>query len=111
METLQLRAAQLMFEDTTGQTLNDIYGAIDQIASLPETAYLRAVRFRLLTIPVDSQIYTYLMQWVDATPPRLLSFERFDRHLASDQELKVLDAGNVVVFRAERVGEVWIVKR
>ena len=110
METLQLRAAQLMVEDATGQVLTDIYSAIDRVAALPASTYLRAVRFRLLTIPVDAQVYTYLVQWVDATPPRLLSLERFDRHVADETELRILEAGEVVLFRAERVGEVWVVK-
>lgn len=108
METLQIRAATLIYQDVTNTELTDIYSAVDKVANLPPTAYLRTVRFKLLTLPVNAKTYTYLIQWLDATPPRLLSLERFDRHIADEAELQALDAGEVVVFRPERVEETWV---
>ena len=46
METLQIRAANMLYQDQTGRMLDDPYLALDYVTNLPSDWYPRTVRFR-----------------------------------------------------------------
>ena len=81
MESLQIRAANMLYWDQHGRMLDDPYLALDYVTALDKDWYPRTVRFRLIHTPVDANPnYYYLLAWVDATPPRQLQIQDFLPH-------------------------------
>lgn len=111
METLLIRAANMLYQDQTGMRLDDPYRAVDCVAAFDKDWYPRTVRFRWIQTPVDANPnYQYLVAWVDATPPRQLHIDDLLPHTIETPLLERLRAGDVIGFRPQWVEDVWVLR-
>ncbi len=107
MENLQIIAANMIYTEETGGELDDPYSAIDWVMGLPGDYFPRDVLFRLVTIPTNSLTYTYLLGWMDATPPKIQHFERLIENAIEPDLLEKLQAGEVVGYHQHWNGDFW----
>lgn len=110
MDTLQIRAANMLCRDQTGRMLDDPYRAVDYVSALPANFYPRIAWFQLVSVPVNAKTYKYLLQWLDATPPRLLDMQDFMPHLIEDSLLEALLVGKIVGYQPVWIEDCWVLE-
>lgn len=98
MENLQVIAANMIYTDKAAGELDDPYSAVDWVSSLPADFYPRNVLFRLVELPTHSLTYTYLLGWLDYTPPKIHHFERLLVNAIEPHLLERMRAGEVVGY-------------
>lgn len=109
MESLQMIAANLLFEDTQ-RRLAHHETAIDAVFNFHETWDARPVWFRLIDIPTSTQPYQYLMAWIEATPPRQIKLFDFLTDVLEPDLLERLQAGRVVGYKPRWCGNGWVLE-
>ena len=107
MENLQVIAACMMFEEREQRVIDDPYSAVDWVMGLPADFYPRSVLFRLVDMPTHSLTYTYLLGWIDATPPLIHHFERLVENAIEPHLLERMRAGEVVGYRPVWREDFW----
>ena len=110
MDSLQMLAATILYEDTNKETLASRHDAIDAVFHFPETWDARSVWFQLVNVPTSTQTYPYLMAWINTTPPRQLSLVDFLPDLIEPDLLERMQAGGVVGYAPRWCGGGWVLE-
>lgn len=111
MENLQVIAANMIYAEETAGELDDRYGAVDWVMGLPDDYFPRDVLFKLVTIPTHSLTYTYLLGWLDYTPPKIHHFERLIENAIEPHLLERMQAGEVVGYRPVWREDFWALEQ
>ena len=111
MENLQVIAANMIYAELEAKTLDDPYSAVEWVMGLPEDFERRDALFRLVEIPTHSLTYTYLLCWLDYTPPKIHHFERLVENAIEPHLLERMQAGEVVGYRPVWRADFWALEQ
>lgn len=110
MESLQMIAANILYEDAKNGKLASCHEAINAVFNFPETWDARPVWFRFIDIPTSTRPYQYLVAWIDATPPRQVKLFDFLSDVLEPDLLEQMQAGRVVEYKPRWCGSGWVLE-
>lgn len=107
MENLQIISANMIRENETGAAMDDPYSAIGWVENLPPDFSPRQTFFKTITLPVRTLEYTYLVGWLDNTPPHPVYFKPIENLDIEPDLMTLMQSGAVVGYRQTWRGELW----